>query len=134
MGLSNVEKVRRALDAFVGRDPDALAEWCTEDVELRSAVIGTAEGNVYRGHDGLRDWAREGKELFDELQFIADDIREVGELVVMLGHIHARGGSSGVVLDSPSGWVVWMRDGRVAAMTGYLSHAEALAVADAAAK
>jgi ketosteroid isomerase-like protein len=134
MGLSNVEIVRRALDAFVGRDPDALAEWCTEDVELRSAVIGTAEGNVYRGHDGLRDWAREGRELFAELQLIADDIREVGELVVMLGHIHARGGSSGVVLDSPSGWVVWMRDGRIAAMTGYLSHDEALAVADAAAK
>jgi hypothetical protein len=52
VALSNVEVVRRAVDSFADRDVDALSAWLTEDVELRSAIIGNAEGNVYRGHEG----------------------------------------------------------------------------------
>jgi ketosteroid isomerase-like protein len=134
MGPENVEIVRRALAAFEGRDAEALLEWCTDDVELRSAIIGGAEGNVYRGDDGVREWAGEGLDTFEELRLVADEFREVGELVVMLGHIRARGGSSGVVLDSPSGWVVALRDGRIASLHGYLEHEAALEAAEAAAK
>ena len=131
------EVVRNALAAFErpeGRDVEALVAWCTADIELRSAIIGGAEGNVYRGHDGVRAWLRESEESFDELHIVADDIREVGEVAVALGHLHARGGASGLTLDSPTGWVVWVRDGRMAAMHGYLDHDEALNAARAAAK
>jgi ketosteroid isomerase-like protein len=75
--------------------------------------------------------ADEVLETFAVTELFADEIHEVGELVVALGHIHARGGSSGVSLDSPSGWVVSIRDGRIASMHGYLDHEQALEAARA---
>ncbi len=134
MAESNIEVVRRALADFDGASAEAMVEWTTEDVELRSAIIGGAEGIVYRGHDGLREWARGRDEAFDEIRFVVRELVEVGELVVALGHVHARGEASGLTLDTPSGWVVTVRDGRVASMYGYLDPDEALAAARAGEK
>jgi ketosteroid isomerase-like protein len=132
MGLSNIEVVQRALAAFESTgfaDIEPFVEWVTEDVELRSAIVGGAEGNVYCGHDGIRAWARQVSDALDELHLIAEDFREVGGFVVGLGHVKARGGASGLELDVPSGWVVEVRDGRVARMHGYLDHDSALEAA-----
>ena len=134
MVLSDVEVVEHALAAFERRgfdDIEGLIEWLTEDVELRSAIVGGADGSVYRGHDGIREWARGVGEAFDELHLVARDVRAVGELVVGLGHVTARGGASGLELDVPIGWVLTVRDGRVARMHGYLDPEEALAAAEA---
>ena len=134
MTLGKADLVRAALAAFAERDFDALLELCTDDVELRSAIIGGADGSAYRGHAEMRSWADEVLETFAVTELFADEIHEVGELVVALGHIHARGGSSGLSLDSPSGWVISIRDGRIASMHGYLDHGSAVQAARAAAK
>jgi ketosteroid isomerase-like protein len=134
MAQGDLAMVRQALEGFGGQSAEELIPWTTEDVELRSAVIGTAEGNMYRGHDGVREWARERDESFDEIRFISDEIREVGDLVVVLGHIHARGEASGLTLDAPSGWVVSVRDGKIATLHGYLDHGAALEAARAGTK
>ena len=126
MATSNIEVVRRTLEAFDEQDVEASVAWTTEDVVVRSAVIGVAEGNVYRGHDGIRQWARERAETFDELRFVLEEAREVGDSVVALGHIHGRGEASGIVLDTPSGWVFSVRDGKIASMRGYLDRDAAL--------
>ena len=131
---SNLEVVRHALDGFDGRSADELLRWATEDVELRSAIIGGAEANVYRGHDGIREWARERDETFPEIRFLIDDMRAVGDLVVVLGHIKARAAASGVEIDTPSGWVVSVRDSLIATIHGYLSHDDALRAAAAGLK
>ena len=132
MELSNVEVVTRALAAFESTgfaDIEPFIAWVTEDVELRSAIVGGAEGNVYRGHDGIREWAREVTDAFDDLHLIAEEFREVSDVVVGLGHVKARGGASRLELDVPSGWVVAVRDGRIAWMHGYLEHEAALEAA-----
>jgi ketosteroid isomerase-like protein len=132
MSAEDEQIVRRALTAFeFRRDLGPLLELVSEDVELRSAIIGGAEANVYRGHDGVRRWAREGEEAFEELALVAEDVRTVGDAVVALGFIHVRGGASGVAFDSPSGWVFGVRDGRIARMHGYLDHDQALEAARA---
>jgi ketosteroid isomerase-like protein len=136
MALSKVEIVERTLEAFARSgvpDVEELIGWLTEDVELRSAIVGGASGSTYHGHDGVRQWAREVDEAFDELRMLPHDFSEVGDLVVGLGHVQARGGASGLVLDVPIGWVLSIRDGKVASLHGYLDHAEALAAARAAA-
>jgi ketosteroid isomerase-like protein len=134
MALSDVEVVQRALEAFDASNVDALLEWCTEDVEMRSAIVGGAEANVYRGHDGMRQWARERDEAFDEVVLSLHDASQIGGLVVALGRISARGAASGVMLDADSGWVVSVRDGRIATMHGYLDHESALEAARAGEK
>jgi ketosteroid isomerase-like protein len=134
MALSNSEVVRSALAAFDQQDIETLLEWCTEDVEMRSAIVGGAEANVYRGHDGMRQWQRERDEAFDEIALSLHETHEIGDLVVALGHLHARGAASGVSLDAESGWVVSVRDGRIASLHGYLDHESALAAARAGEK
>ena len=76
MALSNLEVVRRMLEGFDGRDPENLIAWACEDIELRTAIIGGAENNVYRGHEGVRDWARERDEMFDDIEFRVGDMIE----------------------------------------------------------
>jgi ketosteroid isomerase-like protein len=56
MALDKEALVRGALAAFARRDFDALLELCTDDVELRSAIIGGADGSAYRGHAEMRSW------------------------------------------------------------------------------
>ena len=130
MVLSKVDVVKRSLAAFersgVG-DVEELLEWLTEDVELRSAIVGGAEGNVYRGHEGVRRWAAEVAEALNDLHLHAEEFREVGELVVATGHVSARGGVSGLELDVPIAWVLSVRDARIATMRGYLDPDRALA-------
>jgi ketosteroid isomerase-like protein len=44
----------------------------------------------------------------------------------MFGPIRARGRKSGLELDSPTGWVSTLRDGKIVKAEGFMSWAEAL--------
>jgi hypothetical protein len=57
-----------------------------------------------------------------------DEFRDLGDCVVTLGRIRARGG--GMVIDRPAGWVWRFRDGKLAWGRVYASHEEALEGAD----
>lgn len=132
MALSDVEVVEQTLAAFEANGfarIDPLLEWLADDVELRSAIVGGASGSTYHGHDGVRAWAREVDEAFDDLHLLPHEFQEVGGHVVGLGHVRARGGSSGVVLDVPIAWVLSVRDEKVTMLHGYLTHEAALEAA-----
>src|SRR4051812_43097252 len=126
MSQENVEVVRRSLEAFAGGDVEEMLSHIDPDGELHSAIIGGAEGNVFRGHDGFRRWYAESMESFEELRTELTEYRDLGDRVVAFGHIHARGRGSGVEIDSPTGWVFTVRTGKVVRAEGFLSPAEAL--------
>jgi hypothetical protein len=54
MSEENVEIVRKVLDAGNRLDTEAMLPYTDPEFELQSAIIGAAEGNIYRGHQGLR--------------------------------------------------------------------------------
>ena len=97
--------------------------------ELHSAIIGGAEGNVFRGRDGFRKWYAESMASFEELKTELTEYRDLGDRVVAFGHIHARGRQSGVVIDSPTGWVFTVRRGKLVRADGFLNPAEPLEAA-----
>jgi hypothetical protein len=43
------------LEAYASGDVDEMLAHIDAEGELHSAIIGGAEGKVYRGHDGFRD-------------------------------------------------------------------------------
>jgi ketosteroid isomerase-like protein len=134
MTSSGVDVAKGVLAAFEQGgfpDVDGWIGWLAEDVELRSAIVGGAEGNTYHGHDEVRRWAREVDEALNDLHLYADEFREVGDRVVAIGHVSARGGGSGLELDVPIAWVLTVRDGKVATMHGYLDTEAALEAARA---
>jgi hypothetical protein len=56
MSEENVEIVRHSVEAINRGDVEAALSYTDPDGELYSAIVGGAEGNVYRGHDGFRRW------------------------------------------------------------------------------
>ena len=129
MSQENVEIVRRSLKANARGDIEEALTYVDPDGELHSAIIGGAEGHVYRGHDGFRRWYAETEATFEELRTELTEFRDLGDRVVGLGQIHARGRESGVELDSATGWVFTLRNGKILKAEGFLSPDEALKAA-----
>jgi uncharacterized protein len=129
MSQENVEIVRQSIQAFAAGDIEEMLSFIDPNGELHSAIIGGAEGNVFRGHDGFRRWYAESMESFEKLSMEFTEYRDLGDRVLAFGHIHARGRGSGVEIDSPTGWVFTVREGQIERAEGFLSPTETLEAA-----
>jgi ketosteroid isomerase-like protein len=58
-----------------------------------------------------------------------DQVRTVGDQVVVVGGCAGRGKASGVVTDSPLAWVVTVRDGKITSHRGFRTADETLEAA-----
>ena len=113
-----LEEVRAHADALIralnARDFDAIAgsEYFDEDrSEFRSA-IATSEGEVYRGIDGLRHWAANVDETWDDFRIeIVDLQRADPDRTLPVLHATGRAKASGVPLDLQTAQV-WTWDER----------------------
>jgi ketosteroid isomerase-like protein len=61
-----------------------------------------------------------------EIRIVAEEIRDLGDRVLVLGRIEGRGRGSGVPVDAPLGFVVNVRGGKMSRTRGYVDHGEAL--------
>ena len=129
MSQQNVEIVRRGVEAANRSDLERFLIYLDPHVEIRTAIIGGAEGKVYRGHDGARKWAADGEESFGEIKWEVREFRDLGNRVLALGRVQARGRGSGLELDSPTGWLCTVRGGKLVKIDGFLSREEALEAA-----
>ncbi len=129
MSQENVEVVRRCLAASADGDVEEMLCYVDPEGELHSAIIGGAEANVFRGHDGFRQWFAESMQSFKELKTELTEFRDLGDRVLGFGHIHAWGRESGLELDSPTGWVFTVRRAKVTRAEGFLNRADALEAA-----
>ena len=65
-------------------------------------------------------------EVLDEIHFAYDDVRDLGDRVIAIGHIRTRGKASGAETRSPYVNVAELRDGKGIRLRGYLDVDEAL--------
>ncbi len=127
MSQADVETIRAGLAALNRRDVEAMLATLRADVELVPARA-VLEGSVYRGHEGLRRWLEDMGEDWDDFRIDAYEARDLDEhRVLVVGRFHARGRSSGVMLDQPAAWVCEMDRGKVARMRFYADADAALA-------
>jgi ketosteroid isomerase-like protein len=84
------------------------------------------ESAVYRGHEGIHAFMREVDEAFADVRVDLGEIHDLGERIVVIGHLHARGRSSGAETESPIAWVADFKGGKVIWMRDYLDPNEAL--------
>ncbi len=129
MSQQNVDLVRRALEALERGDLEEMLSQIDSEAELHSAIVGGAEGNAYRGHEGFRRWYADSYESFEELTNEWSEFRDLGDRVLAFGRVQARGRESGVELQSPMGWVWTVRRGKLVKAEGFLSRAAALEAA-----
>jgi ketosteroid isomerase-like protein len=109
------EVVVRLFESFSRRDlANALALVHPEVVFQPMTAAVTQAGEPYRGHDGIRRYAQDVEENWDELTIKPVQIRAAGHAVVVLGMVSGRG-RGGAFENAPTTWVLKFRDGKVAA-------------------
>jgi ketosteroid isomerase-like protein len=124
------ELVRGIAAALNARDFEALEAFPLDpDFEFRS-LISDSEGSVYRGFDGLREWAADIDDVFEEFRFEVLDVRPAGdEAAVVMLRIHGRAKTSGAPFDERNAQVWLWRDGRLWRNEAYSNPADALRAA-----
>jgi ketosteroid isomerase-like protein len=126
-----VDLVTRLIDAFNRRDVDAFAAITTSDFEWTTSMAAV-EGEVFWGREGIDTYFGHMKDAWEEFLAVADEYRDLGDRVLWLGRLEARGLSSGVPVGAPLNILYDFRDGKISRMHSYLDHGEALRAAGVA--
>ena len=131
MSQENVEAFKRGIEAYNRRDVEALLEVHDPDVEWHPVlqVLLGGEATVYRGHDGIREFVRDLDEAFAEAHIEVSETRDMGDRLVAIGRLHARGKASGADTESPIGYVADFKNGKAIRIRSWLDPKEALEAA-----
>lgn len=113
MSQENVERAKEVLDALGERDAERLIALSDPNVEWRSFFAIGQEGGVYRGHDGTRQYMNDLDDAWEIGRALVDDALGVGDVTVLVGYLHYRGKGSGVESETPAGWMLRFRQGKL---------------------
>jgi ketosteroid isomerase-like protein len=99
--LAEVKVAIQALfDALARMETDVVLAWYEPDIELfnsGAAAVGVDER--YSGHDGVRAWVLELRDIFDEPRWTVERVADGGDRIVAAGNLTVRGKASGVEVD-----------------------------------
>jgi ketosteroid isomerase-like protein len=122
----NVRVAKRVTDALNRRDWDALFALVTADFEWLPAMPGAVQDVGYRGREEFAAYAREVEETWEYLRAVMTEFRDLGDRVLLLGRMEARGRASGAQVDTPVAEVMDFQDGKLSRDRVFLNHAQAL--------
>jgi ketosteroid isomerase-like protein len=125
MSRENVEIVRRIYEAFNREDIEGAIELLDPAVkyDLSERVFNPA---TYEGHDGIRRFAADIDEVWDEFRIEPVEFIDAGDTVVVSHRIRTRGKGSGIEVDLSSSTIYTLRDRKVVAARMYREHDDAL--------
>ena len=127
MSTPAVEFVRAGVEAFNRGDVDEMLSGLDPEIEWHVPPI-LPEKTVYHGHDGVRELLESMQGSFEDFSILVEELRAVGDRVMMLASAGGRGKESGVEVRSPSfGWVWTFRDGKAVLVEVYPNRAETAA-------
>jgi ketosteroid isomerase-like protein len=130
MSEENVETMRRAAEAMISGDAATALDSLDPEIEWHATVGGIDEGRVYRGPEEVAKAFADYFETWERIELRADEFLDAGgEEVVVLWHEVAKGRKSGAVVETDTGTVNTIRNGRIVRVRSYMDRAEALRVA-----
>jgi ketosteroid isomerase-like protein len=120
--------IRDNAEAFNRRDYEALVAGFDREITL---ATGDAfpETNVYRGHEGMRDFLAMVEEVWRDYRIEPETLIDLGGRYVLLARHHAHGRGSGVGVNHRVGLVGTLNAGAVISLRFYWSPDEALEAA-----
>jgi len=128
MSQENVEIVQRSIDAHNRRDLDAYVALTTPDYELLPAMTGFA-GVSFRGREGLERYFEELSDTWDEFRVIGEEFRDLGDIVLVIMRLEARGKGSGIPVSGTQALICNLRGGKISRIRSYLDRDDALRAA-----
>ena len=127
MSQANVDRMRESIDAMNRRDIGAVLGGMDPTIRFEHRLA--ALQGTFIGIEGVTRWFADLVETFDAWHIECDDIRDLGDLVLALGTIHATGRESGVQTELPLSVVARYQDELVIDFTDYGDREEALRAA-----
>jgi ketosteroid isomerase-like protein len=124
MSREHVELATRVETAINQRDAEAIGEMFHPEFEFHSA-IARAEGGVYRGVEGMREYFRDVDAVWQNFRVELEDVREAGDRLLVLWRVTGTS-LSGVPLAQVSAQVWTWRDGMAWRNESYTDVDEAL--------
>ena len=109
----NVELVRRSFEAITVWDIDGLLGLYDPEVEFLPLTGTRVETGGYRGHDGVRAYLAEARDLWEVLEPDGNHYEDLGDRVVVGGTCRVRGRASGAESVPACAWVIGVRDGLI---------------------
>jgi ketosteroid isomerase-like protein len=131
MSQENVEALQRAAEANNRQDYEAFLEEFDPDVEFHGifGVMFGGEATVVRGHEGLLEYIQDLDEGFAVRDVQLSEFRDLGDRIVVLGHVRGQGRGSGIEFDSPYGGLAEFKNGKIVRYRDCFDHSQALEAA-----
>lgn len=113
MSHDNVELIQHAFAAWNRGDVEWLVANADPEIEITS-LTSEVRGEPYRGHDGVRQWFADTHDAFAVVEPRPEDLRAIGDFVVVSGIIRWQGKDSGIeMVNQAVAWVWTLRDAKV---------------------
>jgi ketosteroid isomerase-like protein len=109
---SNLEIVKRGIEAFNQDGIDGVLPFIHPEFEATTPPELATEPQTYRGHDGIRRWFDSFDEVMEQIRWDAPRFREVGDRVVVEFTLRARGKTTGLDFGQDAVMVWELRDGQ----------------------
>jgi|SRR5215211_7616831 len=112
MSQENLDVIERAIAAVNARDIDGYLACCTQDVELQTPLIEVS--GSYEGPDGIRRFFGDIEDAGPDFRLDLERLEPVGEdRALAFLRAHARGRASGVPMETETGNVYDLIDGKI---------------------
>jgi ketosteroid isomerase-like protein len=126
MTEANVEFLREGYEALSRGDLETFKALARERLDAGFEFHSVWDGQVFRGVQGTFDWISDTRETWDRYQQEVEEIADLGDDVLVVVGISARGGGSGVPVAQELA-VIWTFEGdRAVRARSFTSRAEAL--------
>jgi len=127
MSEGNVAVLRKAYAAVNRGDVDGVIECVHPDAEFTS-LIAEAEGETFRGHEGIRRWWEQVVIPLGGLNGDLEEIRDLGD--TLIARVAGTYRPSGVEVQQTVWTVVHFRDGKATGWEFFRTEGEAVATAE----
>jgi ketosteroid isomerase-like protein len=112
MSRANIEACEAGVVAINEANLAGFLNLFDPTIEFQSYLAGlSGGGGVYRGHDGLTEYFRDIVDAWEHFEVTMDEYREAGDKVLSLGHLQAKGKTSGIEVKAQLAWVFTFREG-----------------------
>jgi ketosteroid isomerase-like protein len=128
MSQENVERFCKAVGGYNRRDIEPMLDLYHPQGEWYPFTAQAEGDEAYHGHEGIRRWWTNVDATFGDLEASVEEVRDLGDIVLALGHLRGRF-MSGITLNTEIGWVMRFRDGLAVWGRAYQTRAEALEAA-----
>jgi len=133
MSRETLDVVRTATEAMLSGDAEAALEALDPDVEWHATVGGVDEGRVYHGRQEVAQAFVDYFTTWERIELRADEYIDAGgDEVVVFFHEVAKGRASGAIVETDTGTVNTVKDGRIVRVRSYMDRDDALKAAGVA--